>query len=289
MQAQQALRPERNARWPHKIHSMTLEELFFATRRDLRIIAKAARKLLAGRQRPRRCLDGIVAFERRITSQHGEDGILEELFKRIGATDKLFVEIGVEDGFECNAAHLVRRGWQGIMIEGDQRQFARLQKTYARHPGVKTCQAYVDRENVARIFANLSVPERFDLLSIDIDGNDYWIWQAVQKWIPRVVVIEFNAAYPPPARWVMRYNPAHHWNGTTYHGASLASLAALGAQLGYALIGTESSGSNAFFLRRGELANSGFSELTVETAYHAPQGSLFIPRLPWGFGPYEEL
>jgi hypothetical protein len=95
-----------------------------------------------------------------------------------------------------------------------------------------------------------------DLLSIDIDGNDYWIWEAIGAVRPRVVIIEYNAAYPPPVAFVAEYKADRVWDGGNYHSASLASLEALGRAKGYALVGCNLSGANAFFVREDELTGS---------------------------------
>ena len=211
----------------------------------------------------------LNAYERKVFSQNGEDGIVGEIFRRIGATDRFFVEFGVEAGLECNCAFLARRsGWSGVMIEGNPGFFRQLDANYAQLPGIKRVQAFITRENIAAIFEQAGVPREFDLLSIDIDGNDYWIWEALAAYRPRVLVIEYNATRPPPERWVMAYDAAHRWNDDGYAGASLASLEALGHRLGYALIGTEEKGINAFFLRSDVLAASGFPQLTAQRAFH---------------------
>ncbi|MDP9019002.1 MAG: hypothetical protein M3N19_11880 [Candidatus Eremiobacteraeota bacterium] len=211
----------------------------------------------------------INAYERRIFSQNGEDGILREIFARAGVTNKFFVEFGVEDGTECNTALLARRaGWKGVMIEGSPQKHAQLDRTYAPYPQVKRLHAFITRENIVQLFEQATVPKDLDLLSIDIDGNDYWIWEALAEYHPRVVVIEYNATRPPPERWVISYNPAHRWNEDGYMGASLSSLQALGTRLGYALVGTDEKGVNAFFIRNDVLAASRFPELSPVQAYH---------------------
>ena len=182
--------------------------------------------------------DTINAYERRRSSQNGEDGIIAEIFRRLepGPGGRFFVEFGVSDGRECNGAALVRDGWSGLMIEGDPRIFQSLSRTYAGASGLRLLNAYVTAENIATLLRENGVPDAFDLLSIDIDGNDYLIWEALAAFRPRVVVIEYNAAHPPPERWVMAYNAEHRWSGSGYYGASLASLEAQGQRLGYALI-----------------------------------------------------
>ena len=116
------------------------------------------------------------------------------------------------------------------------------------------------------------MPAEFDLLSIDIDGNDYWVWQAVTHYKPRVVVIEYNALYGPSAPWIMEYNAAHCWDGTScYHGASLKSLETLGAGKGYRLVGCDITGMNAFFVREDLVKNLFEEPFTSENHYETPK------------------
>ena len=225
---------------------------------------------------------GINRFERRYYSQNGEDGILAELFRQIGG-EKFFVEFGVENGLECNTAYLARRlGWSGVMMEADERRFEELRKNYRRFPKIRTVRALVTVENASRMFSEAGIPREFDLLSIDIDGNDYWVWKTLlTEYTPRVCVVEFNANYPPPALWVLEYDSAFRWDDTTYFGASLSSLTALGESAGYALVGTDCNLVNAFFVRR-DVMPSGIAEIRPEDAYHFPPS---FPRHPYRAGP----
>lgn len=225
----------------------------------------AIRRALERLTRP----DRINGYEMKRYSQNGEDGILREIFRRIGTTNRFFVEFGVETGIECNAALLVRAdGWNGVFIEGSLTPYERLEANYAGF-GVRCLHEFITAENVVEVFVRASVPTEFDLLSIDIDGNDYWVWERLTGYAPRVVVVEFNATRGPVERWVMRYNPRHIWNGNGYWGASLASLEALGEKKGYTLIGTDEKGVNTFFLRSDLLSASGFTRLSAYEAYHA--------------------
>ena len=112
--------------------------------------------------------------------------------------------------------------------------------------------------NVERLFADAGVPESLDVLSIDVDGSDYWIWEALQTYRPRIVVIEYNSALPADTRLAQ---PRDHgeWDGTDYQGASLGAMVSLGALKGYRLVHTETSGVNAFFVR-DELTDGRFPE-----------------------------
>ncbi|HEY6325521.1 MAG TPA: hypothetical protein VIW73_03255 [Candidatus Cybelea sp.] len=213
-------------------------------------------------------------------SQNGEDGILAELFARI-PHHRYFVEIGVEDGEQCNAALLARRyGWRGVMIEADDACFERLSTTYASLP-VTCVQLLVDRENVGAAFDAAGVPRSLDLLSIDIDGNDYYVWEALRSFSPSVVVIEYNASFGPRKSVTIEYNPQHGWQRTRYYGASLTALAKLGARLGYGLIGTDRRGINAFFVRRDLLPICGFAEKAPQQSWRP---NILIALLPKGSG-----
>ena len=136
------------------------------------------------------------------------------------------------------------------------------------------------------IFTDHGVPTEFDLLSIDIDGNDYWVWESLHVYKPRLVIIEYNSSYPPPQKMVIPYNPSFTWDGTDYFGASLTSLALLGTRLGYALLGTDSRGVNAFFIREDLLSISTLrlQELPPEQAYNPPKYGIYNgghPPKPW--------
>jgi hypothetical protein len=117
-----------------------------------------------------------------------------------------------------------------------------------------------------------------DLLSIDIDGNDYWVWQSITVVEPRVVVIEYNARYPPGLSWIMPYNPRNQFWDDGYFGASLSALEELGRQKGYVLVGCDFTGTNAFFVRQG-LANGKFcAPFVAENHYEPPR--YFLRRRP---------
>jgi len=190
----------------------------------------------------------INEFEHRVTSQNGEDGIIAEIFRRIRTTNRYFVEFGVQDGAECNTAQLALAGWSGLLIEGDPVLQARLATRYENNTTVKTVQEFITAENIASVFERNGVPASFDLLSIDIDGNDYWVWKAIAVRRPRAVVIEYNATMPPPVSRTIPYDPKFRFDETDYFGASLAALARLGREKGYTLVACDSRGINAFFV-----------------------------------------
>jgi FkbM family methyltransferase len=232
----------------------------------------------------------LRGFERRASSQNGEDGILEEILRRVGPVPPFFVEFGVESGVECNCARLVvEEGWAGLFLEADESMFAALRERYRGRTGVQTVCSCVSSANIEDLLRGANVPEEFGVLSIDIDGNDYWVWKAIRGWRPCVVVMEYNGAYPPPRKWVMKENPEHRWRGDTYYGASLASLAALGGEKGYTLVGTDSRGVNAFFVRDDLVTAGRF--LDPATLYHfsPPAFGTHNGGHPPGDGPFVEI
>lgn len=235
-------------------------------------------------------MDELNRYERKIYSQNGEDGIIEEIFSRIGTTNRYGVEFGVGDGSECMIKNLViQHGWSGLAMEGDLNSCQKMCADYASYPRVMIKHALITKENIVPLFEAYGVPKEFDLLSIDIDGNDYWVWQALSTYSPRLVVIEYNASFPPPQKMVIVYQSDFKYKGTTYFGASLSSLTHLGTRLGYSLVGTDSKGVNAFFVRHDLLRQSGFPELTPEQAYHPPRYGKVNGGHPYQSGPYLEI
>jgi hypothetical protein len=253
--------------------------------RHLEEAARLAREQLA-LERKRR-LVGLQAFERRVYSQNGEDGILEEILRRIGVSGRFFVEFGVETGAECNCARLAREeNWSGLFMEADPVLFVALAESYRVLPAVRCVHAIISSDNIEQLLADNGVPEEFGVLSIDIDGNDYWVRKAIRRWGPQVVVIEYNASHPPERRWVMAENPSHRGDGTDYYGASLRSLATLGQEKGYTLVGTDSVGVNAFFVRSDLATLERFPDPSVAYHYTPPRFGKYQNGHPPGRGPF---
>ena len=229
-------------------------------------------------------------FEEKVYSQNGEDGILKEIFRRIGTTNRYFVEFGAQSGQEGNCARLAwQERWQGLFLEADPGFFATLREHYRAFPDIHCVESRITSANIEELFAAHGVPASFDLLSIDIDGNDYWVWEALRNWRPRVVVIEYNASHPPPQRWVMQEDPDYWWNGTSYFGASLASLTALARRKGYALVGTDSNGVNAFFVLAELAAGDDFLDPALHYFYSPPTYGAHGGGHPPGAGPFLEI
>jgi len=193
--------------------------------------------------------DSLGSFEAKVFSQNGEDGVLAEIFSHIGTTNSFFVEFGSSDGIECNTRLLMEvLGWSGAYFEPDARAFAALSDRLAARLDVSVLQAAVTAENVNDLFAKVEVPEEPDLVSIDIDGQDYWVWEALEGYRPRVVVIEYNASLS--GRLVERKDPTAVWEPQKGFGsASLDAMKALATKKGYTFVYAELAGVNLFFVR----------------------------------------
>ena len=191
----------------------------------------------------------LPACEFRVHSQNGEDGVIAEMLARIPPGTRSFVEFGVESGCQGNCVFLADWcGWRGLFIEADAEGFAKLRRKYAVNLAVRTLHATVTPRTIDGLLHQADLPYDLDVLSIDVDGADYWIWSAITRVAPRVVVIEYNAALGRDRRLVQ--HPDHgKWDGTAAFGASIAALTALGGSRGYALVHTDLTGTNAFFVR----------------------------------------
>lgn len=215
----------------------------------------------------------LVHFERQVFSQSGEDGILTEIFSRIGTRSRYFVEFGAGDGLENNTAFLLCQGWRGVWIEGDAVSANGIRAGLAALIETKRLafsERFVTAATIAESFRDLAVPGEFDVLSIDIDGNDYWVWNALHEYRPRVVVIEYNAIFPPGVKWTIIENPEHRWDGSGYQGASLSALEDLAALRGYQLVACSKNGANAFFVRSDLISDAFCGPFNSERFYEPP-------------------
>ena len=221
----------------------------------------------------------LLRYAFQVCSQNGEDGMIHEIFRRISRESRIFVEIGVGDGCECNTAFLLSQGWTGYWLDGNDVFLETLKDRPDLGGGcLKHSVAHVSRENIATLLEELKVPKEFDLLSLDIDQNTYYVWDGLKQFRPRVVVVEYNAAIPPDIDWKVHYHPNRTWDGSQNFGASLRAFEALGAQLGYKLVGCDFTGINAFFVRSDLIADLFAAPLTSENHYEPPRYHFTIRR-----------
>jgi hypothetical protein len=210
-------------------------------------------------------------------SQNDEDGILAEIFRRIGAPHRTFVEFGCGDGLENNTTCLLAQGWRGLWIDGGTENAANIRRAYAlllEQGMLKFSNDFITRDNINALIAAAGLGEEVDLLSIDLDGNDYYVWEAISAVDARVVAIEYNAKFHPPHDWCMQYDPGHIWQGDDLMGASLSALTRLGEARGYQLVGCNLTGSNAFFVRRDLTADLFAAPATAQHLFQPARYSL---------------
>lgn len=213
-------------------------------------------------------------YEFQAFSQNGEDGIIEEIFKRIGTANRFFVEFGVETGVETNTTYLLYQGWGGYWIDGSQKHIDAIQQNFSKAISsnrLKIACRFITAENIENLFREADVPEEFDLLSIDIDRNDYHVWKAIHSYRPRVVIIEYNAIFRPGCDFIVPYDPAATWDKTSNFGAGLESLYQLGLKKGYQLVACCFSGTNAFFVREDLTGNHFEGPYTPANHYEPPR------------------
>lgn len=214
----------------------------------------------------------------RVFSVEEEDGILLFLLTVVGSGDKHLVDIGacaISGSITANL--LINHGWTGVLIEGNSEAMEAARAGYESF-GVPTptlLSAWIDADNVDALISE-HCPKGADLLSIDIDGNDYWVWKAIESIAPRVVVIEYQDILGPDRSVTIPYDPKfrkdrYPENATlnNYCGASLRAMVNLGASKGYRLVATNLRGYNAFFVRQ-DLAPEALPEISVEAGLQHP-------------------
>ena len=223
-------------------------------------------------------LDGesLNEYEFRVFSQGGEDGIIQYLLRNIKISRKIFVEFGVENYTECNTRFLlINNNWSGLVIDGNPHNVDYIKKDsiYWKY-NLKADCAFVNRDNINNILAKNGVQDEIGILSIDVDGNDYWIWQAINSVKPAIVICEYNSRFGANKSITIPYNPnfvrTQVCNINIYYGASLKALCLLAHKKGYIFIGCNKFGNNAFFIR-SDLKPDCIQELTPEEGYVAGQ------------------
>lgn len=212
----------------------------------------------------------LSKHEKRVFSQNGEDGVLSTILEIVGIQTGFFVECGAGDGQECNTRFLrTHRGFSGVIFDKNHED-----------PANKLFRKTFTRENVLGIFERFEIPREFDVLSIDVDGIDFYLWQEIStSYRPRIVIIEYNATHLPGEDRVVVYDPDFSWDYTNYFGASLSALYSLGRSRGYSLVYAESMGVNLFFVRDDVVEQSGtsFADINLPEKLYRP------PR--YGYGP----
>jgi len=178
-------------------------------------------------------------------------------------------------------------GWRGSILKG--KTFLKKSIRNVKHSkdfqrNIK--KEIVTAENIQSLFQKYNVPKNFDLLSIDIDFNDYWIWKAITEYYPRVVVIEYNSSLPLSESRVVPYDPESIQDGTNYFGASLLALEKLGSTKGYKLVGCDNKGINAFFCKNDLI--KGTMTKDIQDLYKPPKYGKVVNGIHVGHPPSDK-
>jgi len=222
---------------------------------------------------------GLERYEYSMFSLSGVDGVLRYLFSKVGFQSRMFLEFGFAAGENNSLRLAVKEGFGGLFIDGTELNVSTFINNTALKLKLKNIKAileFLDLGNLKQIVTE-NINSEIDLLSIDVDGNDYWFWKELDFLQPRVAVIEYNASFGNSRSITVPYDPCFkrhdkHQSGF-YCGASLAALTKLGNSKGYALVGCDSTGFDAFFVRR-DLLTEDIKEVTVEEGYKPHQSRL---------------
>ncbi len=191
----------------------------------------------------------LVKAGQKYFSQNDEDGITLEILRRIGRGPGVFVEFGAGDGLENTTLILLMSGWKGVWIGGEDLRISLPQNSTK----LKFVRDFITAENCVSLMMHGLTglgSSNIDFLSIDLDGNDLYVVEAILKrgTRPSVVIVEYNAKFPPPIRWSIKYDPQHRWANDDYHGASIQSFIDLFSGANYRLVACDLTGCNAFFV-----------------------------------------
>lgn len=221
----------------------------------------------------------LVNFGFKVFSQQDEDGIIEEIFNRIGIKNKKFIELGVEDGIECNTTYLLYKGWSGFWVEGNRLYENNIYRNFSKF--IKDNQLRVLFEkinptNVKNKLSKLLLDQEIDLISIDIGTHTYHVLKSLDFLNSRLIIAEYNPKFGPTLNWISEYESESFWDGTDYYGASLKAFEILMYEKGYKLVCCNITGVNAFFVRN-DLINDKFENI-FSSDYHFNEDNIFLKK-----------
>ena len=225
----------------------------------------------------------LIHFEGQVYSQNGEDGIIAEIFNRIGITNRCFVEIGSATGLENNTALLLLEGWNGLWAEGNTEACALARKHWEepiRDERLKILNTFVTGENLEILLNENKIPEEPDLFSLDIDRNTYHVFERVASFRPRLFIIEYNGVFPSQSTWEIGCQVDEGWDGTHYFGAALKKFELAASKKDYSLVCCDSTGTNAFFVRNDLLTDHFLGPFSTEFHYE-PYRQFLLREMPY--------
>ena len=199
----------------------------------------------------------LIPYGFKVFSQIDEDGIINEIFKRIGITNKKFLEFGV-NASKNNTTFLLLNNWTGVWLEISTLKIIRIKNKYKiplKNNSLRIYKKKITAENINKVIKPLQLKRVIDLLSIDIDGNELYLLNKLSQIRPRVIVVEYNSKFPPPFKKSIKYSPNFIWKYDDYLGSSLQLLVDNLKKKNYALVGCNISGVNAFFVKKELLKN----------------------------------
>lgn len=211
----------------------------------------------------------LAEAEFSVFSQHGEDGVIQWLINKVPIENEIFVEFGVGDYRESNTRFLLlNNNWAGVILDGGDDHCRYVRKSgLSAVRRIRARQAFITRENINQLLKEEGLEGDIGLLSLDIDGMDYWVLEALDQVKPRILVTEYNAVLGRTEAVTLPYVHDFCWDGhSAYFGASLRAMASLADKKGYALVGVERQAVNAFFVRK-DLLGGGFKALRVDEAW----------------------
>ena len=218
-------------------------------------------------------INHISEAEFKVFSQWGDDGIIQFIINKldIPKRNQVFVEFGVENYTESNTRFLlVKNNWTGLVIDGSQSniEYIKQDRIYWQHSFTATC-AFITKDNINQLIRDAGIEGEIGILSVDIDGNDYWVWNAINIVNPFVIIVEYNSVWGFDKPYVITYQDnfvrtkAHYSN--LFFGTSLLSACNLADEKGYDFIGCNKAGNNAYFIRKDK--NQYFRKLTPEEGF----------------------
>ena len=206
-----------------------------------------------------------------IFSQWGEDGVIQKLIQAVPIAHRTFIEFGVEDFSESNCRYLLLNDhWRGYVLDGSEKWIRAITSvdSWWKHHLQARC-ALVTRENVNALLLESGFEEDLGILSVDVDGVDYWLLEAITAFRPRILIVEYNSLFGSERAITVPYDEhftrrSKHYSDL-YFGASLSALTSLASTKGYSLVGVESAGVNAFFVRNDVMGD--LSALSIDQAF----------------------
>ena len=213
----------------------------------------------------------IQDYEFKVFSQNGEDGIIQFLIQNTEIKNKIFVEFGVETYKEANTKFLLlNSGWSGLIIDGDKDAMEKIASSDLHWKyGLKSVGNFITKDNINEIIKSAGIEGEIGLLSVDIDGNDYWVFKSINCINPQILIMEYNSMFGDTHKISVPYDEnfvrsqKHYSN--LYYGASIAALCDIANKKGYDLVGSNSFGNNLFFIRHD--CNKLKIKLTPKEAY----------------------